>query len=386
MNGKKYRVGILGCGSVSKFHIEGWKAWPDLASITALCDIVPSQMERRVKEFPEQCGQAARFTDHREMLAKGNLDIVCVCSFSDKHLEHTSACLASGAHAIMEKPVGYDLEEARRFRHLAYKFPDLKVAVAYSLRYRKAYLDMRSLISSGTLGAIVTGEVSYSHPGFGKHAVVKDSTGYLKKESDMAGGDTTVKTETGRKTRFEDGGGNYIRSSTLTHATHPWDAARFLFGEVNEVFSTESRPAIEHPEAGEGVQMGMLWMRSGALCHVLAGATRVPRIGGNQHQFVQAHGTNGSAWLVRDLKEPYEYHALYRTDGEIQTAPAVTDLPDSSHGVVIRSKNLMDAIEGRAELICSMEDGARTTELLHALRLSEHMQVKTTVLPARVTG
>jgi len=46
----------------------------------------------------------------------------------------------------------------------------------------------------------------------------------------------------------------------------------------------------------------------------------------------------------------------------------------------------MNAIEGKEELICSLEDGAHTTELLYALWLSERTGVKTAVLPARVTG
>ncbi|NQT92255.1 MAG: Gfo/Idh/MocA family oxidoreductase [Lentisphaerae bacterium] len=387
MTAKKYRIGMLGCGGVSGFHLEGWDAWKDVSEISALCDIKASQMESTRKRFPELCAKAQDFTDYREMLAKGLVDIVCICSFGDQHLEHTQACLEAGTHVMMEKPVGYSMAEARRFKHMAIKYSDRRVAIAFSLRYRKAYMEMRALIRSGILGEIVTGEISYSHPHFGKREEIKEGregAEYLQKESDLAGGDTTV--QRGLKSVYEDGGGNYVASSELTHATHPWDMARYLLGEVREVFSTESSVVLDHPDGGQGVQMGMLWMKSGALCHVLAGATRVPSIGGNQHQFVQVHGVQGSAWLTRDLYEPYGYHALYRTDGEIQTAPSVTDLPDSSHGVVIRSKNLMDAIEGKAELICSMDDGARTTELLAALHLSERTQTKTQVLPGRVTG
>lgn len=387
MADSKYRIAIFGCGGVSRFHLEGWKAWPDLAEVTALCDIKPSQMTAARQDFAALCANAREFTDYRQMLAEAKPDIVCVCTYGDKHLEHTLACLEAGAHVMMEKPVGYSLEEARRFKHLAFKYADRKVAVAYSLRYRRAYMEMRALIRSGILGEIVTGEISYSHPHFGKKKELqagKESTSYLHRDGDVAGGDTTVKR--GRKSAYEDGGGNYVASSSLTHSTHPWDMVRYLFGEVREVFCAECPLLIHHPEGGSGTQMGIAWLNSGALCHVLAGATRVPTIGGNQHQFVQVHGTLGSAWLTRDLYEPYGYHVLYRTDGEIQTAPAVTELPDSSHGVLIRAKNLMDAIEGQADLICSMEDGARTTELLSALNLSERTQVKTQVLPGRVTG
>lgn len=387
MTARKYRIGILGCGGVSRFHLKGWDAWKDRIEIVALCDLKPAQMAAARQDFPELCASAREFTDYREMLAAASPDIVCVCTYGDRHLEHAQACLEAGAHLMLEKPVGYSLEEARRFKHLAFKYPARQVAIAFSLRYMRAYMELRALIRSGVLGEIVTAEISYSHPHFGKRQALPTGaagTTYLSKSSDVAGGDTTV--QRGTKSAYEDGGGNYVASSELTHSTHPWDLARYFLGEVREVFSTEAPVLLEHPDGGQGAQMGILWMRSGALCHVLAGAVRVPTVGGNQHQFAQVHGTLGSAWLMRDLYEPYGYHALYRTDGEIQTAPAVTALPDSSHGVVIRSKNLMDAIEGKAELICSMEDGARTTELLAALRLSERTQTKTAVLPGRVTG
>jgi predicted dehydrogenase len=382
----EYRIGILGCGGVAKFHTEGWQARKDNCRMTALCDIAPSQIKRLKGEFPDFNGAAAEYTDYRDMLAKAPLDIVCVCSFSDRHLEHVSACLAAGKHVLMEKPVGYNLDESRRFLHLAHKHPELKVAVAYSLRYRNAFMDFRSVIRGGTLGEIITAEISYSHPHFGRRIQAANATAYLKQHSDLAGGDTTVATGMKRGNPYEDRGGNYITASELTHATHPWDTARYFLGEATHAFSTDSPAVAAMPDGGQGVQMGILWMRSGALVHVLAGSTRVPQVGGNQHQFAQVHGTLGSAWLMRDLYEPYEYHAYYRTDGEIQTAPKLTQLPDSSHGIVIRSKNLMDAIEGREELICSMEDGAHTTELLYALWLSERTGVKTAVLPARTTG
>lgn len=346
----KYRIGILGCGRVARFHLDGWKRLSDRVEVTAVCDILPGQMAAFQKEL---AGPVREFTDYRQMLAEAPLDIVSVCSYGDKHLEHTTAVVESGRHAFMEKPAGYNLEEARRFKHLARRQP--KVGVAYSLRFHSAALAFRELLRSGRLGEILTGEISYSHPRFGKHGTgLEDSS-----EHDA----------------LTDKAGNYIASSELTPSTHPWDLARFFFGEAEACFSTS-----------HNVQMGILWMKSGALVSVLAGATAIPKIGGNQHQLCQVHGTLGSAWLTRDLYEPYVRHALYRTDGEIQTAPAVTELPDTSHGSLIRSQNFLDAIEGKAELICSLDDAAKTTDLLHALWLSERTHTRVPVLPANHTG
>lgn len=393
MQKKRYRVAILGCGSVASFHLEGWKSCADQVDIIALCDINRDQIVKLKQKWGALCAHATEYTDYRELLVREKPDMVSILTQGDLHYELTAAALAAGAHIFMEKPVGYSLEEARCFKYLAHKYPHLKVGIAYSMRYHRPFMDLKALIEAGTLGSILTGEISYSHPhsmpgeqdagkkpGDGEEA--KDLS-YLKQQSDIAGGDTTLAKTARERNPYTDHGENYIESSTLTHATHPWDMARFLFGEAREVFSTNAQCLRED---AAGIQMGMLWMRSGALVHVLAGITRIPKVGGNQHQFVQVHGTRGSAWLVRDMYEPYERHAWYRTDGEIQEAPRTTDLPESSHGVIIRTRNFLDAVEGNAELICSMEDGARTTDLLHALYLSERLQTRVAVLPASKTG
>jgi len=358
---RKYRVGILGCGNTSRLFLTGWGAWPRRAEVAALCDVATEQIKDKQNRYPEICRRAQTYTDYREMLDSADLDIVCVCSYSDKHLEHTEACLDAGKHVFMEKPVGYNLEEARRFKYLAYKYPHLKVAVAYSLRYMKAWMDMKALIASGKLGQVLTAEIAYCHA----HQPRRPSRHRRLPRRRPYG--------------LIDAGGNYIASSELTHATHPWDMARYLFGEVREVFVGKG---------DRGGTMGILWMRSGALVHVLAGSIVASRYGSNQHEMVVAHGQKGTGWLNRDKNSGDQIveTCTYRTTGPIRTAPAVCKLKEATHGTVIRTKNLLDAIEGKAELICSMEDGAKTTELLHAVWLSETRQIKVPVFSGDKTG
>jgi len=341
--------------------LGGWRAWLNKVEVAAICDVAPSQMADKQKLFPDVCGRAEKYTDYRKMLREADLDIVCVCSYSDKHLEHTEACLEAGTHVFMEKPVGYNLEEARRFLYLSYKYPRLKVAVAYSLRYMKSWMEMKALLDSGKIGPVSIAKIAYSH-------------------AHPAGGRRPRRRRRGRiPFGLVDSGGNYVASSELTRATHPWDMARYLFGEVREVFVARGDR--------QGT-MGILWMRSGALVHVMTGSIVASKHGSNQHEMVVAHGSEGSAWLERDKNSPQETaeSCTYRTNGPIRKAPSVSRLADSSHGVVIRAKNLLDAIEGKAELICSMEDGARTTELLHAVWLSETRQIKIPVCSAERTG
>ena len=387
-SGGKYRVGVLGCGGTSGHFFMGFGAWPERSQVAAICDIAPRQMTRAKEAYGKVCGDATEYTDYHRMLKEANLDIVCICSYSDKHMEHASDCLAAGKHVFVEKPVGYDLEEARRLRYLASKYPDLKVQVAYSLRYYKAFMDLQAVVRKGVLGDILTAEISYSHG----HGVPGQAAGREEADAGAAGGRSATAVEAAsapspgtpgegrgegrrRGNPFEDRGGNYKRSSQLVHATHPWDLARYMLGEVKEVFCA----------TGNG-DMGILWMKSGAICHVLAGSVRHANVGYMQNQIVCVNGQLGSGWVHRETVEPYRWLATYKTDGDLQPCPQATELPESSHGATIRTGNLLDAIEGKAELICSLEDGIKTTELLHALWLSQRMQVKVPVLSANVTG
>lgn len=352
---RKYRVGFIGVGATSGFFMTGWKAVPDRAEVVALCDIVPSQMAKRKESHPETCARATEYTDYREMLAKEDLDIVCLCAHGDTRMEQTEYCLARGKHLFIEKPVGYTMEEARRFQYLAHKHADLRVAVAYTLRYSQDWMGPRAVIRSGELGELMTARIAYCHP----HDFSEDHGKH--------------------RPHFMDKAGNYIHSSELVHATHPWDMVRYLLGEVKEVFF--ARGAV-------GSTMGLLWMESGCLCHVLSGSQPQSKFGPNTIQYIEVHGTRGTCWMYRELDGEKRMRSLYRIgkEGELQNAPQVAKFPPSSHGSVLRTHNFLDAIEGKEDLICSMADGAKTTELLHALWLSDRMQVKVPVLSSNHTG
>ncbi len=352
---RKYRVGFIGCGGTANHFLTGWEAMPDRAEVVALCDVVPSQIDKRREDHPEVCRNARAFTDYRDMLKQTDLDIACLCAHGDTRTEHTEACLERGLHLFIEKPVGFDAEDSRRFKYLAKVYPDQKVAVAYSLRYAHDWLSLKALLDKKVIGEPYTGQLTYCHP---------------------RAFDTAVK-GVGRANPYADRAGNYIHSSQLVHDTHPWDLARFLFGDVDEVFYAH-RP---------GTAMALLWMHSGMLCYVMGGAQPAGHDPTNTQQYAVVHGSKGSAWVVRNTHPPHDLQVLYRVEGgDIQTAPQVSDVPSSSHGAILRTGNFLDAIEGRAELICSMVDGAKTTDLLHALWFSKRTQCKVPVFEEDHSG
>lgn len=71
----KYRVGIIGCGSIANYHIQGWNG-VDQVEVVALADPVAAARE----EFGVRHGIAQRYEDFRQMLDAEALDIVSICT------------------------------------------------------------------------------------------------------------------------------------------------------------------------------------------------------------------------------------------------------------------------------------------------------------------
>ena len=98
---EKYRVGIIGCGSIANYHVQGWNG-VDQVEVVALTDPVAAARE----EFGERHGIAQRYEDVRQMLDDEALDIVSICTWHKLHAPMTIAACARKPKAVLcEKPM-----------------------------------------------------------------------------------------------------------------------------------------------------------------------------------------------------------------------------------------------------------------------------------------
>ena len=72
---KKLKVGIIGCGRISRFHAMPAKAQEN-AVVKAVCDLIPKRAEGLAKLI----GGAKTYTDYEEMIEKEKLDVVRIYS------------------------------------------------------------------------------------------------------------------------------------------------------------------------------------------------------------------------------------------------------------------------------------------------------------------
>lgn len=106
------KFGIIGCGSISRFHFKGLKKAN--ASIVHIADV----NEEAAKPYVEQFG--ARFsTNYREVIENPEVTVVSVLTSAKFHKEICLAALAAGKDVICEKTMSNNAEEAEEIARAA---------------------------------------------------------------------------------------------------------------------------------------------------------------------------------------------------------------------------------------------------------------------------
>ena len=144
---RKVRVAVLGAGAWARLaHIPGFKR-DARCEVVAICDPQRHMAEALAAEF----GIPSVYSDHREVLAREDVDLVDVCTPSATHFELSWAALEAGKHVLCEKPVAFDFRDTIRAAELA-KSKGLKTKLGFTFRYAPAMRYMKHLIDTGFIG------------------------------------------------------------------------------------------------------------------------------------------------------------------------------------------------------------------------------------------
>ena len=140
------RFGLVGFGAWGQHHAQSIAGYPG-AQLVAI--VAPSAASR---EAAAKAHPAARvFSDHRQMLAETNPDIVDVVTPSHTHLEIATDALNAGCHLLLEKPMAIRVEDCRAIVDLA-RQRGRHLAVGHELRLSTQWGEIKRLIERGTIG------------------------------------------------------------------------------------------------------------------------------------------------------------------------------------------------------------------------------------------
>jgi len=250
-------VGIIGVnpdrGWAATAHIPALRAMPTY-EIRALSASRPASADAAGKAFDV----ALTFSDHNDLVARPEVDLVVVTVKAPNHWELVTAALNAGKAVYCEWPLGVDLDDAQAMADLAAR-KKLPTLVGLQARQAPAIQYARDLVTSGYVGEVLsTTMVGSSVPG----AVIGQPNAYML---DKANG-----------------------ANMLTVAVgHSVDALTYVLGEFRDLsaLSDTRRPLMTVLETGEQIVktaadqvaiMGRLTSGATASVHVregLAGGT-----------------------------------------------------------------------------------------------------------------
>ena len=161
------RVGVIGLGFMGRTHVEAYRA-ADAAGLSnrlvAVCDPDPARRAGRVPSAGNLGRPAAaeRLFDPRdvdgheqpeELLARDDLDVVSICTWTDTHVDLALAALAAGKHVLVEKPIALRERPAARLAAAARVARTLCMP-AMCMRFWPGWTWLRDAVTDGTFGAV----------------------------------------------------------------------------------------------------------------------------------------------------------------------------------------------------------------------------------------
>src|SRR5215813_4252463 len=125
-------------------------AHPD-ENVVALCDVNQNALDAASARIPK----AKTFTDLRRVFDNPNdFDAVVVSTAEHTHAFATYLALTHGKHVYCEKPLTYNIWEARLIRETAAKFPKLSTQMGNQGHASEARRSIREILQTGVIGPV----------------------------------------------------------------------------------------------------------------------------------------------------------------------------------------------------------------------------------------
>jgi len=154
---KKYRIGLVGCGGIANSHIRGYRAVAsELGEVVAGCDL----NEKTVNSFCDTYGVPHRFTDARDLIESGEVDVIVLLTPPDARGEIIFPAAEKGIHLLVEKPFAENLDDAVSFVEAAERGGAI-LAVSQQFRFMPEATAAKEIITSGEIGDV--SYISHDH-------------------------------------------------------------------------------------------------------------------------------------------------------------------------------------------------------------------------------
>ena len=328
------KIAVIGTGSISPAHIDGYLKFPGRCEIVALCDIVPEKCEKIKEKYG--LNKAVIFDSHKALIENADFDLASICTPPFCHAEIAIDCLNAGRHVLVEKPMAASLKECDEMISAAAKSGKILSAVAQN-RFRTPVWNLKRVLDSGIIGKIVHVQVdSFWWRGHSYYDLWW------------------------RGTWEKEGGG-----CTLNHAVHHIDMIGWMMGEPQEVCAMLTNVSHDNAEV-EDLSVAVLRYKGGALAQV---TSSVVNHGEEQQIIFNGEKARISApWRVVSSRSRPNGHPEPNPEFEEEVNRYYKELPEVEHeGHPGQIDDLLTAIETGGTPLVTGTDGRLTIELITAI-------------------
>ena len=330
--------GIVGTGVIAAMHADAIATLPG-ARLVAVTDVA----SQAASAFAA-ARHCAADPSLDVLLARPDVDVVCVCVPSGLHAEVGVRAARAGKHLVVEKPIDVTLANADRLIEAA-RAAGATLTVISQHRFDPGLIELKRLIGGGALGRLVLGEASTK---WYRSQAYYDSAAW-------------------RGTWAMDGG------SLMNQGIHYVDLLRWCMGPVTEVTAVCATQA--HQIEAEDTALAIVRFGSGAVGTIRSSTAAFPGF----PQRLEVTGTDGTV-IVEDgriVRRAFGARSEGGGSGSLDggakpgagSDPAAIDV--AGHAAQIT--DLLAAIEegrapavdgeaGRAalEIVCAVYESART--------------------------
>jgi len=145
MADEQLRIGIIGCGGISRAHASAYKKAAG-CRVVAVSDVRPGAAEAMAGDLGAEC-----YDDWERMISSEELDGVSICTPPSSHREIALGCIGAELAVLCEKPLADSVVAAAEIEEAA-RSSKKPFMVGFKFRFHPGVERARELLRSGELG------------------------------------------------------------------------------------------------------------------------------------------------------------------------------------------------------------------------------------------
>lgn len=321
------QIGLIGAGGMAGVYADRI-ADVDGAAVTAVAS--PNTAESFVDDHAPS---AAAYADAEALCASDDVDAVAILTPTHTHAELIEVAAGHDVDVLCEKPLARTMEGARAIADVVEE-AGITFMTAHVVRFFPEYAEAKERVDAGDVGdpGVVRARRAFGFPG-----------------------------DRGWFDDVEKSGG-----ALLDLAVHDFDYLRWVFGEVERVFT---RRVNWEREGRSEVALTTLRFESGVVGHVEAYTVEVPSV-----PFTTSFEIAGFEGLIEFDLDDVQPIKQYDTESvHVPRDPVGDDLPLRRDGYRRQLEHFIECVQSGQEPSIGVEEGAASMRLsLAAIESAKH--------------